>query len=192
MVSEPLAVSRSQNRLCQRAVSRGPHDSKGVTLNAASRRIATAFMPWHRAPKPTSEAACRRQWPSFVPAKTLLGQLLGQISDVLSATYPICPRISQKKNIKPPSEPDRSQISDLKFEIRDTNPSIFSFPNKIVNAKNAKAPQNSQRKKATCFTGLPLSSAVGLARPMSVHRPFWRRLAADMPLSRAPGLFCPR
>ena len=27
--------------------------------------------------------------------------------------------------------------------------------------------------------GLPHCSAVGLARPMSVHQPFWRRLAAD-------------
>ena len=48
-------------------------------------------------PKTTSEAACRRQRSSFVPAKTPLGQLLGQISDVLSITYAICPKISQKK-----------------------------------------------------------------------------------------------
>ena len=43
------------------------------------------------------EAACRRQRPFFVPAKTPLGQLLGQRSAVLSVTYTICPRISQKK-----------------------------------------------------------------------------------------------
>ena len=43
------------------------------------------------------EAACRRQSPPFVPAKTPVGQPLGQISDVLSITYTICPRISQKK-----------------------------------------------------------------------------------------------
>ncbi len=30
---------------------RSPHDSKGVTFNADSRRIATAFMPWNRNPK---------------------------------------------------------------------------------------------------------------------------------------------
>ena len=77
---------------------RSSHVREGVTLNADSHRIATAFMPWNRAPKPTSEAACRRQWPSFVPANTPLGQPLGQISDVLSVTYAICPRISQKKS----------------------------------------------------------------------------------------------
>ena len=62
------------------------------------------------------------------------------------------------------------QISDLKFEIRDADLcdlcgfcfAAFAFPNKIVNAKNAKAPQRTRRKKATCFTGLPLGSAVGV------------------------------
>ena len=62
-----------------------------------------------------------------------------------------------KKNIKPQSEPDRSQISDLKFEIRDINLcdlcgfrfAAFAVPTNIVNAKKAKAPQSSQRKKAT-------------------------------------------
>ena len=37
------------------------------------------------------------------------------------------------------------------------------------------------RKKISnrILLGLPFGSAVGLARPMSAHLPFWRRLAAD-------------
>ena len=66
-------------------------------------------------------------------------------------------------------KPDQSQISDLKFEIRDTNPSIFArfflaffaFPNKIVDAKNAKAPQSSQRKKPLDSRACPLAVRSG-------------------------------
>ena len=54
---------------------RSPHVSKGAALDADSRRIATAFMPWNRNPKPISEAARPPTWPSFVPTETLVGQL---------------------------------------------------------------------------------------------------------------------
>ena len=51
--SEPPASAGDQR-------CRSPNVSKGVIFNAASHRIAAAFMPWNRNPKPISEAACRR------------------------------------------------------------------------------------------------------------------------------------
>ena len=121
MGSERSAVSRSQNRLRERAVSSVEHllgSGGAACLLHAARPLGYALSQcgrgsWVRDPHvlqntqpcPTDErtptileAACRRQWPSFVPAKTPLGQPLGQISDLLSVTYAICPRISQKKD----------------------------------------------------------------------------------------------
>ena len=55
---------------------RGPHVSKGVTLNATSRRIATAFMPWNR-----SQNQPRRR---LAADKRLLSRAAARSSETLS------------------------------------------------------------------------------------------------------------
>ena len=69
-------------------------------------------------------------WPSFVQAKTLVGQLwdslLGQISDVLSTAYAICPRISQK---------NRTTFSILNSPFRIA---AFAFSNRDRKRKERK------------------------------------------------------
>ncbi|MBX7060305.1 MAG: hypothetical protein K1X52_01490 [Pyrinomonadaceae bacterium] len=74
---EPGCVS--QNRLRQRAVSiaAGPPDSKGVTLNAASGRIATAFMPWDKSLNQDPGGGLPPTMTVFCPSEDARGTALG-------------------------------------------------------------------------------------------------------------------
>ena len=73
------SIVRSQNRLRQRAVSiaASPHDSKGVTLNAASGRSATAFMPWDRSLNQDPGGGLPPTMTVFCPSQDARGTALG-------------------------------------------------------------------------------------------------------------------
>ena len=72
-------------------------------------------------------------WPSFVPADTLVGQLLGQISRVVSIAYAICPRISQKNISNRLFHSQFSVFSSLwRRLVADKNPVACSARSEIV------------------------------------------------------------
>ena len=69
-----------------------------------------------------------------------------------------------------------SHLRDLSQNFAKKFPTTYSILNSPLSVLFEAA---RRRQDLDHLPGLPLGSAVGLARPMSVHRPFWRRPAAD-------------
>ncbi len=97
-------MNRSQNHLRQRAASGlCPLAVRSGFVGHRSPRVAKKS---NRARPEVSQSGSWRRLADdaavFCPSQdargTTLGQLLGQINDVLSTAYAICPRISQKKD----------------------------------------------------------------------------------------------